>query len=53
LALYKKTKKVNRQGLTKVNAYNEASVSTACYTSKGVQKINYVSEPIQLSDGSC
>lgn len=52
LALYKKTKKVNRQGLTRVNAYNEASVSTSCYNSKGVQKINYVSEPIQLSDGS-
>ena len=52
LSMYKSVKKINRKGLVEVNTYNETSVTTSCYSSKGVQKINYVSEPIQLSDGS-
>jgi hypothetical protein len=34
------------------NTIEEGSTSSKI-TSKGVQKVNYMSEPIQLSDGSC
>ena len=49
--LYNTHWSVNRNGKVFTNTIEENSTSSKI-TSKGVQKINYVSEPIQLSDGS-